>query len=163
MHRYLLRGCHSSRPAHFFLAAIQDSTRSPLFRFLSNSAWCHLVRVSIDGPNWFVGAMGFLIVMNLIIQGTPYFALPKAFAKRISDPAKRNAEIETSTEDVRVTNGPNAALLPWKRFKYIWMYDQYIILAIRPPMQQFVILPTDGMTSDVRRDFEEARENRSIT
>ena len=111
---------------------------------------------SIDGPNWFVGAMGFLLVMNLIIQVTSYFALPKAFVKRISDPTRRNAEIETSAEGVRVTNGPNALLLPWKMFKYIWVYDQYVILAVRPPMLTFVTIPTEGMTSDVRRDFEEA-------
>ena len=117
---------------------------------------------SIDGPNWFVGAVGLLLVLNIIIQATPYFVLPKAFAKRIADPAKRSAEVETSTEGVRVTNGPNAALLPWKRFKYIWVYDQYIILAVRPPMLMFVIIPTEGMTSDVRRDFEEAGV-RSIT
>jgi hypothetical protein len=110
-----------------------------------------------DGANWFVGAFGLLIVMNIIIQGSYYFSLPKAFARRLSDPSLRTAELETLPIGIRVTSGLNSSLLKWERFKHIWFYPDFVILAVRPPlMMGFTFLPTDGMTVDVRRDIEAA-------
>ena len=117
---------------------------------------------STEGANWFVGAFGLLIVMNLIIQGSYYFSLPKAFARRLSDPSLRTAEVETSSKGIRVLSGPNSALLPWKSFKHIWFYHDFVILAVRPPLMRFTFLPTDGMTPEVRLDLDAASEGRPI-
>ena len=98
-----------------------------------------------------------LIVMNIILQGSYYFSLPKAFARRLSDPSLRTAELETLPNGIRVTSGLNSSLLKWGRFKHIWFYPDFVILAVRPPlMMGFTFLPTEGMTVDVRRDIEAA-------
>ena len=118
---------------------------------------------SVDGPNWFVGAFGLILVMNVLIQGTFYFSLPKAFARRLLDPANRTADVETSSEGVRVASGRSAAVLAWAKFPYVWIYEDFVILAAKPPLMRFTFLPTDGMTPDVRRDLETASEGRTIT
>jgi len=110
-----------------------------------------------EGANWIVGAIGLLIAMNILIQGTVYFSFPKAFSRRLSDPLLRTAELETSPTGIRVTSGGNSTLLPWKKFKHIWLYQDFVILAVRPPLiAGFTFLPTDGMTDHVRRDLEAA-------
>jgi hypothetical protein len=70
--------------------------------------------------------------------------------------------VETSSKGIRVLSGPNSALLTWERFKHIWLYDDFVILAVRPPLMRFTFLPTDGMTLEVRRDLEAASEGRPI-
>ena len=117
---------------------------------------------SIDGANWFVGAFGLLIVMNIFIHVSYYYSLPKAFIKRLSDPSLRTADVETSSKGIRVLSRPNSALLTWERFKHIWLYDDFVILAVRPPLMRFTFLPTDGMTLEVRRDLEAASEGTPI-
>jgi hypothetical protein len=121
---------------------------------------------SFDGANWFVGAFGLAILMNLSLQGiyyyACYFAFPKAFARRLSDPMARTAEVETSLEGIRILSGPNAALLTWARFKYIWLYDDFVLMAAKPPMFPVFFIPTNGMTPEVHRDLEAAGQGRSI-
>jgi hypothetical protein len=118
---------------------------------------------SLDGPNWFVGAFGFLLIFNLIIQGSYYFFLPKAFARPLSDPTFHTSEVETSWKGIRTVSGPNAAMLTWDKFKHIWIYDDFVIVAAMPPLVRFTYLPTDGMTQEVRRDLESASLGRPIT
>ncbi len=111
----------------------------------------------MQGPNWFVGGFGFMLAFNLLMQWLYYFNLPRAFAKRLADPALRTAEITTSADGVRIVIGPNASLLKWARFKRIWLYDDFVILAMNPPLQMgFTYIPTAGMSTEVRRDFEAA-------
>ena len=112
---------------------------------------------TVDGANWFIGVTGVVLFLNLIIQSSYYFTLPKAFALRLSDPTLRNAEIETSPQGVRVVSGPHANLLTWERFKYIWIYDDFVILAVKPPFMPFIFLPTRGMTPEVLRDIRASR------
>ena len=116
-----------------------------------------------EGANWAVGAFGTLFTFNVIIQASYYFTLPRALAKRLSDPAKRSISVETSREGVRLSYGPNAALLPWKRYKFVWLYPDFIILSVQPAFSAFVIVPTDGMTSDVHRAFEAAARGEAVT
>jgi hypothetical protein len=118
---------------------------------------------SIDGANWFIGMIGFLLFMNLLIQSSYYFSLPKAFVRRLSDPTMRTAEVETSPKGVRIVFGPNATLLTWERFKHIWLYDDFVIMAVKPPLMPFTFLPTDGMTPEVRRDIQAASEGKPVT
>jgi len=113
----------------------------------------------MQGANWFVGAFGLLIFFNLLMQWGYYFSLPRALARRLADPALRTAEVTTSPEGVRIVIGPNASLLKWARFKRIWLYDDFVILAVNPPLQMgFTYLPTAGMSTEVRRDLEAASQ-----
>ena len=80
------------------------------FPILIGAIW---VAYSLNGPDWFVGAFGLLLMMNLIIQSTYYFSAPRASARRLSDPTNRTAEVESSAEGVRIVFGRNAALLKW--------------------------------------------------
>jgi hypothetical protein len=115
------------------------------------------VPLKTDGANWFVGAFGVLLAMNAVMQASYYFSLPKAFARRLSNPSLLTAELETLPSGIRVTSGPNSSLLKWERFKHIWFYPDIVILAVKPPLiMGFTFLPTDGMTVDVRRDIEAA-------
>ena len=89
-----------------------------------------------------------------------YFSLPRALAKRLDDPVLRTAEITTSSDGVRIVIGPNASLLKWARLKRIWLYDDFVILAINPPLQmRFTYIPTAGMSTEVRRDLEAASQS----
>ncbi len=118
----------------------------------------------MQGPNWFVGAFGLFLFFNLLMQWAYYFTLPKALAKRLVDPATRTAEVTTSPEGVRIVIGPNASLLTGARFKRIWLYDDFVILAVNSPLQMgFTYLPTAGMTPEVRRDLEAASQGKAIT
>ena len=117
---------------------------------------------STDGANWIVGAFDLLFVMNLFIQGSYYFSLPRAFARRLSDASLRTAEVETSSSGIRVSSGPNSSLLTWEKVRHIWFYSDFVILAVRPPLMRFTFLPTDGMTVEVRRDLQSASEGKPI-
>ena len=113
----------------------------------------------MQGANWFVGAFGLLLFFNVLMQWGYYFTLPRALAKRLADPALRTAEITTSSDGVRIVIGPNASLLKWARLKRIWLYDDFVILAINPPLQmRFTYIPTAGMSTEVRRDLEAASQ-----
>ena len=105
--------------------------------------------------------------MNLSLQGVYYyacyFAFPNAFARRMADLMARTGEVETSLEGIRIVSGPNAALLTWMMFKYIWFYDGFVLMAVKPPMFPVIFIPTDEMTPEVRRDIEAASQRRSIT
>jgi hypothetical protein len=117
----------------------------------------------MQGANWFVGAFGLLLFFNLLMEWTYYFSLPRALARRLADPANRTAEVTTSADGVRIAIGPNASLLKWARFKHVWLYDDFVILAVMPPlMTGFVYLPTAGMTPEVRRDLESASQGKAI-
>jgi hypothetical protein len=111
---------------------------------------------SIAGANWIVGAIGLLLLMNIMILVNYYVFFPRAFAKRLSDPAARTIEVETSPDGIRIVSGRNATLLTWARYKHIWIYDEFIILARSPPLVPFTLIPTEGMTPDVRSDLEAA-------
>jgi hypothetical protein len=112
---------------------------------------------SIAGANWVVGAAGLLLMMNVMLQVNYYVFFPRVFAKVLSDPAARAIEVETSPDGIRIVSGRNATLLTWARYKYIWIYDEFIILARRPPLFPFTLIPTKGMTPEVRHDLEVAR------
>jgi hypothetical protein len=113
---------------------------------------------SIHGANWMIGAFGSIICLYFVIEAFYYFSLPKAAAKRVSEPNYRTAQVETSRKGIRVVRGPNALLLRWDRYKHIWLYDDFVLLAVLPPLMiPFMYLPTDGMSPDVRRDLEAAK------
>jgi hypothetical protein len=111
---------------------------------------------SIAGANWVVGAIGLLLTMNLMIQVNYYVFFPRIFAKLLSDPAARTIEVETFPDGIRIVSGRNAALLTWAKYKHIWIYDAFIIMAKKPPLGPFHVIPTEGMTPEVRHDLEAA-------
>jgi hypothetical protein len=123
------------------------------FPLMGGFAW---YAYSIAGANWVVGAIGLLLIVNLMIQINYYVLFPRAFAKRLSDPAARTIEVETSPDGMRIVSGPNATLVTWARYKHIWIYKEFIILARSPPLVPFTIIPAEGMTPEVRRDLEAA-------
>lgn len=129
------------------------------FPLLIGGIW---VVYSMAGANWFVGAFGLVLVMNVIIQGTYYFVLPRAYVKRLSDPARQTAEVETSADGIRVAMGRSAAFRKWSAFKYVWIYDDFVILAKGWLSMGFVFIPTQGISPEVRGDLEAASEGRPI-
>jgi hypothetical protein len=117
---------------------------------------------SLAGANWVIGAFGLLFFMNLIMESSYYVFLPNAFARRLSDPTMRTSEVETSSKGVRVVTGPNATLLTWQRYRHVWLYDDFVLLAMKPPFMLFTYIPTAGMTPEVRRDIQGASEGKPI-
>jgi hypothetical protein len=111
---------------------------------------------------WIVGAIGLTFPIYLVLQGWYFVQSPKAFAKRLVDPTKRSAEIETSAEGVRILFDGNARLLKWETYKHIWLYSDFVILSISPALMGFVFIPTNGMTAEVRRDLEAASKGKPI-
>jgi hypothetical protein len=114
-----------------------------------------------EGANWFAGAFGLLLFFNLLMQWASYSSFPKALARLA---ANQTAEVATSADGVRLTIGPNSSLLKWASFKRIWLYEDFIILAVNPPfVMRFTYVPTAGMTQEVRSDFERASRREAIT
>lgn len=108
------------------------------------------------GPNWFVGAFGAILVMNVMIQSAYYFVLPKAYSKGFTEPGNRNGEIEVSADGIRVAINRNASFRKWTSFKYVWIYKDFIILALSAMSVRFMFLPRDGMTDEVYEKLLEA-------
>lgn len=110
---------------------------------------------STTGPNWFVGMIGFVLYMNLLFQIVGYFLVPRIFARRALDPATRIADVQTSANGVRISRGGNTLTMPWSRFTNIWLYDDFVILVQRPALSlmQFVVLPAEGMSAQMRNDL----------
>lgn len=103
----------------------------------------------MQGANWFVGAFGALVAMNLMIQSTYYFLLPKAYAKGVAKMENQNAKIEVSGDGLRISSNRSASFRKWTAFKYVWPYKDFIILVISAMSIRFVFLPTDGMSDEV--------------
>jgi hypothetical protein len=111
---------------------------------------------------WIVVAAGLTLPIYLLVQGWYFISSPKAFAKRLIDPTKRTAEIETSAQGAKILFDGNARLLEWKTYKHIWLYRDFVILSMSPALMGFVFIPTNGMTADVRRDLEVASKGNAI-
>jgi hypothetical protein len=117
----------------------------------------------MQGANWFVGAFGSLVFFNLLMQWSNWFTLPRAIAKRLTDPANRTAEVTTSAEGIRIAIGQAASFVKWAMIKYIWFYDDFVILALKPPLlMRSIHLPTAGMTPELRRDLAAASQGEAI-
>jgi hypothetical protein len=110
---------------------------------------------STSGPNWFVGMFGFVLYMNVLFQVMGYFFVPRVFARAAEDPSTRIAEVETSAQGIRISRGGNTMTTPWVRFTKIWLYDDFVVLVRKPAvsLMQFVVLPSDGMSSQMRVDL----------
>jgi hypothetical protein len=113
-------------------------------------------------PVWIVSMIGLLYASYWVIQLGYLLWWPKAYAKRLVDPTKRSAEIETSAEKVRILFDGDARLLKWKMYKHIWLYSDFVILSMSPALMAFVFIPTNGMTEEVRRDLEGASKRTVI-
>ena len=113
-------------------------------------------------PVWIVSIIGFIYAANWVIQLGYFLWWPKAFAKRLVDPSKRTAEIETSAEGVKILFDGNTRVLNWKFYKHIWLYHDFVILSMSPALMAFVFIPTNGMTAEVRRDLETASKGGAI-
>lgn len=98
---------------------------------------------------------GFVLYMNILFQVMGYFMVPRVFARAAQDPATRIAEVETSAHGIRVSRGGNSVKTPWSSFTKIWLYDDFVLLVRRPAfsLMQFVVLPSDGMGSQMRLDL----------
>jgi hypothetical protein len=118
---------------------------------------------SSSGPNWFVGMFGFILCMNILFQVMGYFLVPRVFARRAVDSATRIAEVESSAHGIRISHGGNTSTTPWSTFTNIWLYDNFVILVKWPALSlmQFVVLPSDGMSSQMRLDLEAASQGRA--
>ncbi len=114
----------------------------------------------LEGANWFVGAFGVLLFLNLTIQLSYYFSAPRVLARILLAPGRSTLGLETQPEGVRVDSGRNSAFLPWSRFRYIWEYQAFFLLVPDFPVLRFafVIIPTDGMTPEVRHDLQRASQ-----
>jgi hypothetical protein len=115
-----------------------------------------------EGPNWAVGAFGLLLVMNVMLQITAYFSVPRALVRRLTDPARRTLTIETLSDGFKAEAARSTTLLPWANLRYIWFYKDFILLVPPFPVLRatFVVVPTNGMTPEVMRDFETASQTR---
>ena len=129
------------------------------FAIMAGALW---YLYSLAGANWGIGAFGLLFFMNLIVETSYFVFLPSAFARRLSDPTMRTSEVETSSKGVRVVTGPNATLLTWERYRHIWLYDDFVLLAMKPPLMLFTYIPTASMTPKVRSDIQAASEGKPI-
>jgi hypothetical protein len=119
---------------------------------------------STAGPNWFVGMFGLALYMNVLFQVMGYFFVPRVFARAAQDPATRIAEVETSAHGVRISRGGNTVTTPWPSFTKIWLYDDFVLLVRKPALSlmQFVVLPSDGMDSQMRLDLLAASQGKPI-
>lgn len=122
-----------------------------------------MVRLVNLRPNWLVGMFGFILYVNLLFQIVGYFLVPRVFARRASDSATRIAEVGSSAHGFRISRGGNTSTMPWSTFTNIWLYDDFVILVKRPALSlmQFVVLPSDGMSSQMRLDLEAASQGRA--
>jgi hypothetical protein len=107
------------------------------------------------GTNWMFGALAIVLVGTFYLQILVYFAAPKAMARRALNFG--TAEIETSDAGFRASIGKNVTFLEWTRFKHIWMYPDFVILVLNPLLLAgFAYVPAAGMSTEVRKDFEDA-------
>jgi hypothetical protein len=155
VHYYIFRLCRAASGAHLFLAEIREPAGSALFTLISFDSRIYMVRLVNCGTNWFVGMFGFVLYMSLLYQIVGYFSVPRIFARRSLDPATRMAEVETSANRIRISRGGNTSTIPRSKFTNIWLYDNFVILVHRPllSLMQFVVLPADGMSSQMRLDL----------
>jgi hypothetical protein len=105
-------------------------------------------------PDWFVGAFGMLLALNLILLGTSYFAIPRALARIASDPSRNTATIETTDDGVKISLAENVVFLTWKEISFIWVYDDFVLLVLgKMTVSRFIHIPTKGMTAEVQSAF----------
>ena len=113
-------------------------------------------------PVWIVSIIGFIYAANWVIQLGYFLWWPKAFAKRLVDPSKCSADVETSAEGVKILFDGNARLLKWNVYKHIWLYRDFVILSMSRALMAFVFIPTNGMTAEVRQDLESASKGGAV-
>jgi hypothetical protein len=113
---------------------------------------------SYEGANWAVGVFGFLLVMNVMLQGSLYFSQPRAVSRLLSDPSRQTLTLETLEDGFKAEAGRNTTFFPWTKLRHIWLYRDFILLVPAHPMllSRFWIIPTAGMSAEVWSDFEKA-------
>ena len=105
-----------------------------------------------EGTNWFFGFMGTMLGFNLILQTATWFSLPKATAKVVSNLKSPNGHIALDDEGFTLSVGGNVVKILWSRFRYVWPRKDFIVLA--RPYFGMLHIPTEGMTANVRAEFE---------
>jgi hypothetical protein len=121
------------------------------------SLTCIWLVYSKAGPTWVVGLLGFVAFTNLLFQLMFYLRAPRAFGLLLDNTANPAAEVETSPEGIHVSFGRNAWMRPWPTFKYIWFYDDFVILVSSPPiMPNCWVLPSRGMSSQMLLELKSA-------
>jgi hypothetical protein len=141
-----------------------DATRFLLRRrYLTNTGIAHLVGLVLltavgifwykfREADWFLGFLGTLVGLNLILIGVAHAVLPGAFAKaQVAEPSPV-AALSTGPDGFTYERGSNRTHVAWSRVKYLWPQESFIVLG-----QTFFVplhLPTAGMTPEVRADFE---------
>lgn len=109
------------------------------------------------GADWFVGMLGTLLALNLIMQWAWYSRLPKALARSVAE--RKNVELETTDEGICLSSARNTNFTPWSKFSAIWIYDEFVLLRVSKNSlgSLFIHIPAQGMTPEVRAAFEGAR------
>jgi hypothetical protein len=119
--------------------------------------------LSQNYPIWIVSIIGLMYATYWVLQLSYFLWWPRAFAKRLVDPTKRTAEVDTSADGVKILFSGSASLLKWKTYKHIWLYNDFVVLSLSPVLMGFVFIPTNGMNAEVLRDLEAASKVRTLS
>jgi hypothetical protein len=104
------------------------------------------------GADWFIGFLSTLIGFNLIGIIVAHAVLPRAVAKAQAAQSSSVAELSTGSDGFTYELGSNRTHIDWSAVKYLWLQESFIVFGLTyfVPLH----LPTDGMTPEVRADFE---------
>lgn len=104
------------------------------------------------GANWFVGFLGTVLGMNLIIHATAFYSMPRALAKRVTSFKSLVGHVTTSEDGITLSVDGNVAKLAWSRIRYIWCQSDFIILGLS--LFQMIHLPTRELSDGVQEELE---------
>ena len=108
------------------------------------------------GPDWRVGVIGTILWMNVILQVTSFFALPRAMSRAIAKLDSRDGLVSTHEDGFSLSLGGNVVKIRWSRICYGWSRINFIVLGFS--YFSMIHLPTAGMTADVRAAFEKCAD-----
>ena len=104
------------------------------------------------GANWLFGVLMALPLLNATTQITMIVCAPKIHAKLIAAYQSRIGHVSTSDQSFTIAVDGNVMNVAWTRIRYLWPQRDFIVLGLS--FFTMVHLPTEGMSPDVRTDFE---------
>ena len=131
----------------------------PIFPAVSLLLAAFVIYRAFDGDrSWFIGVIGAVVVIGLVVMAASYFVHLNRSLRRLRRMKVPEATLELSEESFKVASDVGSSEIQWSLVKQIWCFEHAWLLLFTG--SEFMTLPTDGLSDEAKAFISErARAN----
>ena len=121
----------------------------PIFPTVSLLLAAFVLYRAFDGDrSWFIGVIGAIVVIGLMVMVGSYFVHLSRSLSRLRRMKIPEATLELSEEHFKVASDVGATEIQWSLVKQIWCFEHAWLLLFTG--SEFMTLPTDGLSDEAK-------------